>query len=815
MRWPAQQVQTRPAWPPLPPISAQRSSLRRSTVGYRWQSSRRIRPLATIWLWPCDHRRLPRILLQQASLVSSDTFLNVRDSEALIDAVRRCWASLWTDRAVIYRATASIDQREVRLAVVVQKMIHAVTAGVLFTANPLTGRRRQAVIEVSEGLGEAVVSGAVNPDQFVVDTASGSIISERQGEGGNPCNAVCLTLAQIRELVQIGARVEAHFGAPQDIEFAFDTNGQAHLIQSRPITTLYPLPEGANEDDLRVYMSATADEGVIRPITPMGMQAFRVLTGAWAEFFFGIKPGDRTAGPAAVVEAGMRTYYDVTPILRSALARRLGRRFMSFFDAHTAALLRALDADLRLTPSGGSLTVLRLLVLPVIRTGIFFHLIAALLNPSRVRRANRATIDAILFGHEATASDSSKAILDRVEELLWSGARALPVAALFEPVAGAIAQGLAEFFLSRRASAEELQIAMQGLPGSTTVAMTIDLWSLAVSIRGDGKIVELMHKSSPDALSSAYREKQLPAPLQAGLSSYLERYGHRTVAEVDLGLARWSEDPGFLFDALASYLRFPMGRFTPDEARRRAVDDGEAMAAKLAKRGGTLRRAAVGWLLRRARILMGLREHWKDDLTKIWARARILLLLVGKDLASAGRLEAAEDIFFVSLPEARAALLGTDLNLRTLVRDRRAKYSAELKRRRVPAILLSDGTEPLVDVETSVAGDSDLVLNGTAASPGKAMGRARVLHEPSGARLEPGEVLVAPSTDPGWTPLFITAAGLVMEKGGAMSHGAVIAREYGIPAVVGVAGALERIRTGDLIEVDGVSGRVTHIESVR
>jgi pyruvate,water dikinase len=284
---------------------------------------------------------------------------------------------------------------------------------------------------------------------------------------------------------------------------------------------------------------------------------------------------------------------------------------------------------------------------------------------------------------------------------------------------------------------------------------------------------------------------------------------------VDLGLARWSEDPRFLFDALASYLRFPMGSFTPDQARGRAVDDGEAMAAKLAKRGGTLRRAAVGWLLRRARILMGLREQWKDDLTRIWARARILLLLVGKDLVSAGRLEAAEDIFFVSLPEVRAALLGTDLNLRTLVRDRRAIYSTELKRRRVPAILLSDGTEPLADVETSVAGDSDLVLNGTPASPGKAMGRARVLHEPSGARLEPGEVLVAPSTDPGWTPLFITAAGLVMEKGGAMSHGAVIAREYGIPAVVGVAGALERIRTGDLIEVDGVSGRVTHIESVR
>ena len=741
-----------------------------------------------------------------------DTFLDICGDGALVDAVRRCWASLWTDRAVIYRATARIDQREVRLAVVVQKMVRAEAAGVLFTANPLTGRRRQAVVEVSPGLGEAVVSGSANPDQFVIDTALGTIVSEHHGERVSPANGACLTLEQVKDLVRIGDRVEAHFGAPQDIEFAFDPNGQLQLLQSRPITTLFPLPGGASADDLRVYMSATADEGLVRPITPMGLQAFRILTGAWADFLFGAGPTDRTAGPEAVVEAGMRTYYDVTPIVRSALARRLGRSFMSLFDANTAALFRALDADPRLAARGGTLTVLRLFVLPIVRTGLLPHLVFAALSPARVRRTNRAMIDAVLVSSEAKPSDSPVALLDRVQGLLWNGGRALPRAAFFEPIAGAIVQGLAEFLLRGRATADEIQTAMKGLPGSTTVALTLDLWNLAVVIRDDHEIAKLVLESTPEALANMYREENLPHLLQEELSLYLRAHGHHATAEVDLGLPRWSEDPSFLFNAIANYFRVPPGGFTPDLARARAIADGEAMASELSKRGGALRRAAVGWFLGRARLLLGTREQWKDDLTKIWARSRALLLSVGDTLVASGRLEQPEDIFFVSLPEARAALLNSIQDLQGLVHARRETYGAELRRRRVPAVLLSDGTEPQVDVEVANEGDSSAALVGNPASSGKARGRPRVLLDPSDARLEQGEILVAPSTDPGWTPLFMTAGGLVMEKGGAMSHGAVIAREYGIPAVVGVAGALRRIHTGDLIEIDGNAGRVTHID---
>jgi pyruvate,water dikinase len=259
---------------------------------------------------------------------------------------------------------------------------------------------------------------------------------------------------------------------------------------------------------------------------------------------------------------------------------------------------------------------------------------------------------------------------------------------------------------------------------------------------------------------------------------------------------------------LANYLRLEDPELAPDVQFRRAAREADEMAADLtrrARRKGRIRGALVGFLLRRARDLSGMREMPKFCIILLFARARELLWPVGEELAKAGRLESAGDIFFVSLPEARAALAGKDL--RSVVRERRAVYDREVKRRHVPRILLSDGTEPAADEAPDAA--SDGALRGTPASPGTATAMARVILDPTGARLEPGEILVAPSTDPGWTPLFLTAGGLVMEMGGAMSHGAVVAREYGIPAVVGLPDAPERIATGQRITVDGSKGTVT------
>jgi pyruvate,water dikinase len=229
--------------------------------------------------------------------------------------------------------------------------------------------------------------------------------------------------------------------------------------------------------------------------------------------------------------------------------------------------------------------------------------------------------------------------------------------------------------------------------------------------------------------------------------------------------------------------------------------------ASRARRRGRLRGSLVRVALRRVRALAGLRELPKYYLVLALATVRRELTFVGSDLAAVGRLTEAGDIFFIDLVEARAGLGGRDL--REIVTKRRETYELELRRRHVPRVLLSDGTEPEAMAKPAAGLAPTGSLAGTPASAGQITGVARVIHDPVGARLEPGEILVAPSTDPGWTPLFLAAAGLVMEMGGPNSHGAVVAREYGIPAVVGVPNATDRISTGQRITVDGSAGTVS------
>ena len=753
-----------------------------------------------------------------------DTYLNVVGVAAVLDAVRRCWASLWTDRAVSYRAATGIDHGGVQLAVVVQRLVEASVAGILFTANPVTGRRRQAVIDASPGLGEAIVSGAVNPDHFVVDTVTGAIVERRLGDkrvvveaaaaGGTrrveraaQSDAACLTDDQIRALAALGARVEAHYRAPQDIEWAIDAAGTIWLVQARPITTLFPLPAGApsGDDDLRVYFSFNVAQGVFRPLTPMGVQAFRLIGTAMATTF-GRPLRDPAAGPAFIVEAGQRLYLDVTPLLRSPLGRRVVLGATQVAEARTAAIIRRLVHDPRLAPSSTSRRRLARTVLPVlIRARVPVHLAQALLSP-RAARARVARLGADLRTLSDLPAEAGAAErLDAVERLLGRAPRVLlgiaPVFGL-----GLAAAALAGRLLGDLASVEERQIALRGLPHNPTTEMDLALWALAQRVRADAAAARAVRETPPERLAQDYRRGALPPALQQGLADFLGAYGHRAVAEIDLGLPRWSEDPTHILGALANYLQVEHPELAPDVQFHRAAQQAHAMVADLARRAarrGRLRGVVVGYCLRRARALAGLREAPKFYLVLLLAQARAWLWPVGEELARAGRLAAAEDIFFITLPEARAALAGADLCV--VVRERRAAYAQELTRRHVPRLLLSDGTEPEAEAQAEGADDA---MRGTPASPGRVTASARVILDPTGARLEPGEILVAPSTDPGWTPLFLTASGLVMEMGGPMSHGAVVAREYGIPAVVGVPGATERIRTGQCITIDGSAGTV-------
>ncbi len=810
-----------------------------------------------------------------------ETYLNIVGGDAVLDAVCRCWASLWTDRAVSYRASNGIDQRSVRLAVVIQRMVDAAVAGIIFTANPLTGKRRQAVIDASPGLGEAVVSGAVNPDHFVVNTATGEIVERHPGDkriviqatagGGTQrietadrSSEACLSDEQIRALAALGAQVEAHYEAPQDIEWAIDASNYIWLTQARPITTLYPLPANApdNDDELRVYLSINVFQGVFRPLTPMGVATFRLI-GSTVASLFDLAPRDPLSGPSILVESGYRVFFDVTAALRTQIGRKLLIGAMGFGEARSGVLFQQLTADSRLslkpTPRW---RVLRAFGSLAAKTRAPLYIIQALFKPStaveRMQRA-RAGLEAlratIPTRNAANAADRLKTLEQFIPGRVGTLFRAFPSTL----VSGFGSLGLASRLLKGIATPDELQIVLRALPHNPTTEMDLDLWALSRRVAADATAARYVSGTAPEQLAQEYRAETLPPPLQQGLAEFLYHYGHRGVAEIDLGLPRWREDPTHILGVLANYLHIPLDNtasattlrasqadqqyldipldnaasaatlrasqadqqylqlndpaLAPDVQFRRGAQEAEAMVAELTQRAtrkGRLRGMLVGFFLKRARAIAGLREMPKFCLVLMLAYLREVLQSVGKELAAAGRLESGEDIFFITLQEAHAALAGKDM--RPIVRERRADYEHELHRRQIPRVLLSDGTEPGAPSQRLALEPG--MLRGTPASPGRVTAPARVILDPTGARLEPGEILVAPSTDPGWTPLFLTAAGLVMEMGGMISHGAVVAREYGIPAVVGVAGATEHITTGQRITIDGSAGTITLEEQV-
>ncbi|MGM0930564.1 MAG: PEP/pyruvate-binding domain-containing protein [Actinomycetota bacterium] len=767
--------------------------------------------------------------LPEASFAGQlDTYLNVIGPDALLAAVRRCWGSLWTERAVAYRADHGMTQDSVGIAVVVQKMVDAAVSGVLFTANPLTGRRKETVVDAAPGLGEALVSGAVNPDQFRVDAATGEILEHRLGDkrleirptpGGGTRRLQlpdgrrqpCLTDDQVLALARLGTLAEEHFGDPQDLEWAIESDGEIWVVQSRPITTLYPLPEPYDRDDgARAYLCASLLQGLTRPLTPMGMASVDLMAGraAW------------TSDGEAVYrfsQVGMRIYLDVTPLLRSKGGRSGILRLMKAADARSVDVLRHLAADPRFSLVKESrLTSLKTTFRAFPQLRLLPHVLRAMANPAaameRVRESREAFERMLVLQEPASGARR----LDFVERVLGKDVTSVLVREVPPPAAGYAWLGLARLVLGRLVQPGDLQTVLRGLPHNVTTEMDLDLWRTASLIREDPQSVRTLTEEDPQLLARRYLEGGLPAVCQSGLRAFLATYGHRSVAEIDLGVPRWSQDPAHIINVLANYMKLTNPELAPDRLFKRAAETAEAKAAELAARArgkSRLRGAIVAHSLRRARATAGMRESPKFRLIATFAALRRQIRLVGEELADADRITAPDDIFFLDFTEARVGLRGADL--RGPIAERRRNYQREMRRGHIPRLLVSDGTdvEAAMAAQTCAASPADGQLRpgtliGAPASAGTVTGKARVILDPVSARLEPGEILVAPSTDPGWTPLFMTAGALVMEMGGPISHGAVVAREYGIPAVVGVPDATTRIRTGDTLSVDGAAGTI-------
>ncbi|MGC4869457.1 PEP/pyruvate-binding domain-containing protein [Micromonospora sp. DT53] len=711
-----------------------------------------------------------------------DTVLDVTGTVELIAAIEKCWDSLHGDRATAYRDARGIDHQTVRMAVVVQRMVAPTVAGVLFTANPLTGRRDEMVVDAAPGLGTTVVDGATAVDHYVLDDVARS-------------EAGCLAPTQLARLRATGERLQEHFGCPQDVEWAIDAHDVLWLVQSRPITSLFPAPPPSGKPLPRVYLEFGHVQGMLQPVTPMGMSTLRAQIAAMLAAL-GVR--------VEIVDIGGRLYGDLTDLARDRSSRkRLVKLLAVDFGPRAQAVMRHVLADPRFAPTSGGarrggvpgpaslrtagravVGILRALTRPEAARTRMFEAVEQLRVRSAAPADLRTAADRLRFVQARDADDSADAIM-------W------PI------VAGMLAAALPTALLKGVAGPDEIHAVLGGMPHNVTIEMDLALWRLA---QGVGDHRQLLLDTPATELAARYLRGTLP---EIGMAAFLDVYGHRGVAEVDLGVPRWAEDPTPVFAAVANYLRVTDPQQGPDQRFERAASAAETALRDLvarARRRRPVRGRVAGFLLRRARSLAGLREAGKFAGLYPLRETRRQLLLIGAELHGSGLLDQTDDIMFLTLDEVHAAV-HQGVDLRDTVTARRAAHRRELRRRTVPVALLSDGT----DVETVLPAVSsgDGTLAGVGASAGRVTGPARVVHDPRTAHVEPGDVLVAATTDPGWTPLFLTAAALVTETGAIMAHGPTVAREYGIPAVICVPDATRTITTGQLVTVDGGAGTVT------
>jgi len=789
-----------------------------------------------------------------------ETFLNVVGEQMLFEAIVNCWSSLWTARAISYRSRNSIPHEDVALSVIVQIMVQSEASGVLFTANPLTGKRSETAIDATFGLGEALVGGLVEPDHYVVDTDSGEIINKTLGGkaltirgvagGGVVTEDVDAGERQaipddiILQLTELGQRVIALVHSPQDIEWAW-SEGQLHLLQSRPITSLYPIPD-VPSDPLRVFISFAAIQGLLAPVTPLGQDVMKFVFAEGGAKVFNFDLTQETQ--RVLFSAGERLWINITPVLRNSIGRKILGGALPAIAPGVAYTLDLLLDDPRLAVGRGGIrfSTFRPLAgffLPTMR-----RVIRCWRTPEREReRVTRLMDETVRQAktRSAVTGDTQELLAHRLE-MLHSARNIFPDVVIPQGITPIVAAMIPFFGIMRRFSAQAAEASgnpafaqsyleiSRGLPHNVTTEMDLALWRVAQTILADSDSSKLFQETSASDLASQYLQAVLPSRAQESIVSFMERYGARGVGEIDIGLPRWGEDPTHIMQVLQSYMQIKDPDMAPDAVFARSAKSAEQAAAQLESavrqmHGGFIKARLLRWAISRYRALAGMREAPKFFAIRMMGIIRQGLLQSGQELVDAGHLKQRDDLFFLSireLDELNEALVKlknrptssqNEPDVHTLtqaiqvrVAERREKYQREHLRKQIPRVLLSDGMTYYEGVRAPEGQEGAII--GDPVSPGEVEGIARVIFDPHSSQLAPGEILVCPGTDPAWTPLFLTASGLVMEVGGMMTHGSVVAREFGIPAVVGVHLATERIKTGQRLRVNGSTGEITLID---
>ena len=727
-----------------------------------------------------------------------DTYLNVVGPAAILQHVSRCWASLFTERAVTYRLRNGFDHRMVHMAVVVQQMVFAQAAGILFTADPVTSNRKVVSVEASFGLGEALVSGLVNADVYTVrdgqittrTVATKQLAIYASPAGGTQQQAIesarqdqpALTDAQVVRLAQLGRRIEAHFGCPQDIEWCLVDDG-FQIVQSRPITTLFPIPAATDEEN-HVYISVGHQQMMTDPMKPLGLSFWQMTT------------------PRPMAEAGGRLFVDVTQILaspasRDSLVEVAGKSDPLIGDALETILER--DGFLPLPAGEGPVWVPPgsgpnpIETDPAIVTELIEH--------------NQASIAALKRDIQTL---SGSALLDFIVADLPEMKRIL-----FDPRSHQVYMSAMEAtwwlndqlqaWLGEKNAADTLT---QSVPNNVTSEMGLALLDVADVIRPHPEVVAfLQHVEDENFLDELAGIAGGPEARDA-IVAWLDKYGMRCVGEIDITRPRWSERPTTLvpvilgnirnFESGAGERRFEQGR---QEAlkkeqelleRLRALPDGERKAEE------TKRRIDL------VRTFIGYREYPKYGMISRYFVYKQTLLDEAERLVHADVLREKEDVFYLTLQEFHDVVRTGQMDDQ-LISERKDAFLS-YRALTPPRVLTSDG-----ECLSGSYRRDDLpagALVGLPVSAGTIQGRARVILDMAEADLEPGDILVTAHTDPSWSPLFVAITGLVTEVGGLMTHGAVIAREYGLPAVVGVEHATQLIQDGQRIRVNGTDGYI-------
>ena len=733
-----------------------------------------------------------------------DTYLNVVGPAAILQHVSRCWASLFTERAVTYRLRQGVDQRTVRMAVVVQRMVFPHAAGILFTADPISGNRTLASVEATFGLGEALVSGLVNADRYTV--RDGEVVHKAIGTklravvaasaGGVRDQAIeperqgrpALTDAQVVRLVQLGRRIEAQFGRPQDVEWCL-VDDAFQIVQSRPITTLFPIPEAGDEEN-HVYVSVGHGQMMTDAMKPLGLSVWQLTT------------------PRPMAEAGSRLFVDVTralasPASRSGLLEVMGRGDPLVRDALETVLARG--DFIRLLPEenlGGP---------PA----------SAASSPSAAPapiETDPAIVTELIARNEASVATLRRDIRTKSgSELLdfiladFQELRRL----LFDPRSHQVfmsamdaASWLNEQLLAWLGEKNAADTLTQSVPHNVTSEMGLALLDVADAIRPHREVVAFLRHVEGDGFLDELVHLAGGREARDAIQAWLDTYGMRCIGEIDITRPRWSERPSMLLPIILGHIE----RFEPGEGKRRfeqgrqearkkeedvltrlrALPDGERTAAE-AKR-----------MIDRVRTFIGYREYPKYGMVSRYFVYKQALLQEAERLVQGRVLRETEDIFYLRFDEIRDLVRTQRVDAR-LIRERRAAFATD-QGLTPPRVLTSDGEAVAGGYRRDDVPAGALV--GLPVSAGTIEGRARVILDMAEADLEAGDILVTAFTDPSWTPLFVAIAGLVTEVGGLMTHGAVIAREYGLPAVVGVQDATRLIRDGQRIRVDGTDGYV-------